>query len=43
MNNPDLLDKMMREEFLGDMCISTVTGELTKYQEKGKTVIYILI
>lgn len=38
MNNPDILNKIVREDFIGDECISAVTGGLTKYQKKSKTV-----
>jgi len=31
MNNPDILNKQLREDFVGDECISAITGALTKH------------
>lgn len=39
MNNSDILNKQLRASFIGDECISSVTGGLTKHQIKSKTVI----
>ncbi|KAL4481466.1 hypothetical protein ABPG74_007555 [Tetrahymena malaccensis] len=43
MNNPDILNKILKEDFVGDECISAVTGGLTKYQKKSRTIIKFLI
>ena len=31
MNNPDILDKIVRDEFNGDERINNITGETTKF------------